>query len=253
MLIALVFAAAATAFPVSAPAASPGPVPTPKLKEIAHVRSTSSCAEVAVHANAAIGDALGNDAILDQTVSALRDNALDGNVIERRSALERLTSLSNRLAERYGDGNGEVRRLRALAERAPTPAAKANLLAFANWLGGALWRQKTIGRDLDGFIATLDAKDMARLDEAQASMAEASRPRRDLRPERPSTTDLLGSGLTVSAQLDPRNVTSPPQPTQQTDDRAAQAAAADFIRRTAAIQSDESMAASHASALDTGC
>jgi hypothetical protein len=246
MLSALVFAAAA-----ALPSPSPAPTTVPHLKEIAHVRSTSACGEIAAHANAAIGDALGNDAVLDQTISALRDRGLDGNAIERRHALERLTQLSNRLAVQYADGNGEIRRLRVLADRASTPAAKSNLLAFANWLGGALWRQQRVDRDLDGFIATLDAKDMARFDGIPANLLDASseEPTRGMRP---NVTPPLG-GLTVSVKLDPRSVIYPPQPAQSTDGQMALAAAADFVERTAAIQSDESMAASHASALDTGC
>lgn len=250
MLSLLVFAAVA-GLPSAAAAPSPAPTATPQLKEIAHVRSTSACGEVAAHANAAIGAALSNDAILDQTISLLRDRSLNGNAIERRNALERLTQLSNQLAARYGDGNAEVRRLRALADRAATPAAKANLMAFANWLGGALWRQKRIGRDLDGFIAALDAKDMAQFDGVPANLLDASSESSTWNA-RSSPTDPMGS-VALSVKLDPRSVTSPPQALQPTDDGAALAAAADFAHRVTAIQSDESMAASHASALDTGC
>ncbi len=250
MLSLLVFAAV-SALPSAAAAPSPAPTATPQLKEIAHVRATSECGEVAAHANAAIGAALGNDAVLDQLISTLRNRGLDGNVIERRNALERLTQLSNQLAAQYGNGNDEVGRLRSLAERAPTPAAKSNLLAFANWLGGALWRQKRIGRDLDGFIAALDAKDMARFEDVPANLLDAS-PEGSTRGVRPDEVDPFGR-IEVSVKLDPRSVTSPPQLIESTDGQMALAAAADFAHRTTAIQSDENMAASHASALNTGC
>lgn len=250
MLSLLVFAAVSALPPAGLPP-TPAPAATPQLKEIAHVRSTSACGEVAAHANAAIGAALGNDAVIDETISALRGRGLDGNAIERRNALERLTQLSNQLASQYGEGNGEVSRLRVLADRATTPAAKTNLLALANWLGGALWRQKRIGRDLDGFIASLDAADMAQFEGVPANLLDATseRPAWGIQPR---AEDPL-SAITVPVKLGPRSVTVPPQPLESADDRMALAAAADFARRTTAIQSDESMAASHASALDTGC
>lgn len=250
-MLTLLVLAVASALPPAAAAPTPAPAATPQLKEIAHVRSTSACGEVAAHANAAIGATLGNDAIIDQTISTLRAPGLDGNVIERRSELERLTQLSNQLAAQYGEGDGEVRRLRTLAARATTPAAKTNLLALANWLGGALWRQKRIGRDLDGFIASLDAAGMARFEGVPATLLDASS-ESPVRRVQPNMEAPLG-GIAVSVKLDPRSVTSPPQPTGSTDDQMAVVAAADFARRSAAIQRDESMAASHASALDTGC
>ncbi len=40
------------------------------------------------------------------------------------------------------------------------PAEKAAVLASANALGGALYRQHLIQRDLDGFLAFLNASDM---------------------------------------------------------------------------------------------
>lgn len=249
MLAVLVLATVAAALPAATAApATPGT----QLKEIAHVHSTSACGEVAAHANAAIGDTLGNDALLGQTIAMLRGSDLDGNVVERRNALDGLRRLSDRLATQYDAGNDEVRRLRSLAARAATPAAKSNLLAFANWLGGALWRQKRIGRDLDGFIAAMDAKDMADFEDTPASMLDASAAQPNARSVRNSEVDVT-PGLSVTLKLAPRSVTSPPQPAALADDQLARAAAADFALRTGAVQSDESMAAGHASALDSGC
>jgi len=93
---------------------------------------------------------------------------LDANPIARHNEIASLAALSDQLYKDWKNGDQEVKRLRALADKTTDPAEKQDLKAFADWLGGALWRQRKIGRDLDGFVAYLNTRDMMHIDESTA-------------------------------------------------------------------------------------
>jgi hypothetical protein len=250
MLDLLVFAVVAAVAPAPTASATPAPV----LTEIAHVHSTSpACAELVTHANAAIGTALGNDDVLNRAIHSLQTVDLEGNSIMRRNSLEQLGELADHVNDRYRTGNGEVQRLRAIAANAPTPAGKAELLSFANWLGGALWRQKTIARDLDGFIATMDAKDMATFDESQQQASEGTIGQSDPRISRPYEFNAVGPLTATGPKLAAGNAPPMNDLGRATDDQLAAAAARDFLARTTAITNDEAMAADHVIGATSGC
>jgi len=159
-------------------AAAPPPLvsasPAPALKVIANVRSTSRCAEIVTHANSAIGSALNNDVQLQQLITRLRAiNLDDGNLIHRRNGLDALGEFAKNLTQQSRSADDEVKRLRALAEKSTDPQEQKELKAFADALGGALWRQQKVARDLNGYLASVDFQDMATFTEGQEAANRA--------------------------------------------------------------------------------
>ena len=245
MLRALVLAMAAAS-------PSPAPSPTPALAVIATVHSSSACAAIVTHANTAIASALGNDASLVVTIKTLHAADLDGNAIKHRNGLDALGDLAKKINLQGLSGDDEVKQLRKLAAASPDTQRKKELTAFANWLGGAMWRQRKVARDLSGFVAAMDYYDMATPDESMADMTgtvavdktgpiEAAAPGgRSL----PHAYSLNHPGLGPIFPLMQQN---------QTYDQMAEAAARDFELRLPAIANDESMAAAHVTAAMAGC
>ena len=74
MLDRIVLVAALTASALPSPAPSPQ---APALKTIATVRASARCADIITHANSAIDKTLNNDAVISQTITALRMTNLD--------------------------------------------------------------------------------------------------------------------------------------------------------------------------------
>jgi len=248
MLDLLVLVAALSSPPAPQPTATPAPV----LIEIVHVRASAACAELVTHANAAIGLATGNDQLLIRTIDGLETNKLDGNVIEHRNGLDALGNFAQQLNAQSMRGDAEIKRLRAIAAKAPDPQGKAELTAFANWLGGALWRQRKIARDLNGFVATMDAKDMAKPDDAQRGMyqSQGTLLPGNANPPRLLSVDALPIGNEYG--IDP--VTGLPRdPPGPSAGQMAQMAARDFQLRLPEISNDEAMAADHVLGATSGC
>ena len=166
----LVAALITTTLPPPQAAVSPSPNPgaAPALKTIANVRASARCADIITHANGAIDKELDNDRVIGQTITALRTTDLDdGNQIHRRNGLNNLGSLAKTLMMQARSGDDEVKRLRKIAAQTKDPAEAKALKDFADELGGALWRQQTIARDLNGYLAYVDFTDMATFDESQ--------------------------------------------------------------------------------------
>lgn len=148
---------------VGAAAASPSPSPSPStepLKTIVTVRSTTYCEALATHLNAAITSAVENDQNLGSTILTLRSNDLAGTDLSRQHEIHRLQDLGDSLYRNYKSGENEVNHLRDLAKSAQTDEDKAELKAAADALGGVLYRQHLMQRDLDGFVSYLYAADM---------------------------------------------------------------------------------------------
>lgn len=230
---------------------SPQPTPTSSavagpLREIIRVHSTSLCENFDSHVNAAIGAATQSDQSLAGLIQTLgmrsTGDDLNANGLRRRRAIDALVSYADSLTANWKNGEDEVRRLRELAENATDPTQKIAIKASADALGGVLWRQREVARDLDGFVAYLYAEEMRWGD---ASQGEA-----------------LG-GLTSGSILnDPSQVrlhqhnpytgqeemwtALPGDENQRPDDRIlAQSAAGDFKNRLPDILSDESSAAAN--------
>jgi len=190
------------------------------------------------HANNAIGSALSGDVTMVATIRSLRATRLTGNVIQRRNTLTTLGNLAISLDESAVSGSAEVKRLRTLAEKSTDPVRKKELKAFADALGGALWRQHKIARDLNGFLDAMDAKDMLTDDDGQNTMNESL-----FGPTSPPNT--------LGPRVGPPEIPQPIDP--PTDDTAAGAAANDFQTQIPAIVTDERTANSHIPGAIAGC
>jgi curved DNA-binding protein CbpA len=228
--------------------ASPSPAPTsspPPLKVIVTVHSSSLCSSFATDANAAIGATLQNDTTLGSLVYVLRNPDLRGNPIQRRNMLDHLATMADAIAKQFKAGMAEVTLLRNLESKASDPAEKASLKSAADALGGALYRQHLIGRDLDGFLAYQYAADMSRFspDGAIGRSLEQSQPdvpRYDR--ERFYSPSPFVQGLALAGQESRRD-----------DAAMARAASRDFASRLPAITLDEVNAASGFTAAAAGC
>ncbi len=237
---------------VLATAASPSPQPqaSPALKTIVSVRSSTRCADIITHANGAIGAALSNDAILSRTISVLQHVDLDdGNAIHRRNALANIGDFAKVLMQQARSGNDEVKRLRTLAAQSKDPAEAKDLKNFADELGGALWRQQTIARDINGYLAYEDFKEMTTWSDSDKQMNEANF----------GVPDPSAQIPTVVAPANPnyRAYSPPPlighDPNEATATQYARAAAADFGQRVLDIVRDEANAATHIEGAIGGC
>lgn len=252
--IAMVVAAfAASAVPAPAPSPSSSPAADkPVLKTIASVRASASCGEIVTHANSAIAAALNNDVVVGQTIMSLRGvNLDDGNPIHRRNNLQTLGDYAKTLMKQSRSADDEVKRLRAIAAKSKDPVQQKELKAFADELGGALWRQQKVARDLNGFLAAVDFRDMMTLDEdqkkANIGALGVADPRletpADFGPTDPKYTDAQRRGGIYSLEAMKGTATG-----------QARAAAEDFQQRIPAIANDETMAADHAqSGAFNGC
>jgi hypothetical protein len=223
--------------------AAPSPSPTPLLKTIVTVKSSPFCGAFAAHVNAAIGSAVANDQTLGTTILNLRSDDLGGNAIERNNEEQRLENLADAIYHQYRAGEAEVAQLRTLAAKASDPAEKASLKASADALGGALYRQHLIQRDLDGFVAFLDTSDM------RAGMETFDQPPPELAAGRMGMTGAMTSGM-GPYWLPPgyeQRVSALTVGHESHDDdvRMAAAASADFQNRLAAVLQDEMTAGNH--------
>lgn len=226
----------------------------PALKTIATVRSTSRCAQIITHANSAITSALNNDSLITQTITQLRSyNLDDGNPIHRNNGLRALGDMAKTLMMQSRAADDEVKRLRTLAAASKDPKEAKDLKDFADELGGALWSQQKIARDLNGYLASVDFHDMAKFDEDGQNMNVAvfgvpdplaqppvdfgtNATRRTAVPPQPNMPPLLGH-----------------DPNEPTATQYAKNAADDFTRRIPVIQADEGHAAAHVDGALAGC
>jgi hypothetical protein len=231
------------------PVANPSPSPTPALKTIANVRSTTRCASIIMHANTAITDALSNDQVIGQTITQLRLTKLDdSNAISKRNGLQQLGDLAKSLMMSARAGDDEVKRLRKLAAESKDPSEAKALKAFADELGGALWSQQKVARDLNGFLAYVDFRDMSQWDENQQQANEATTGVPDPLAQQPRDLQYGPNGfwrpMTPMLGHDPND----PTETQQ-----AKWAADDFQSRIPIIMRDENLAANKVDDAIQGC
>ncbi|MEO6913766.1 MAG: hypothetical protein ABI182_07095 [Candidatus Baltobacteraceae bacterium] len=242
-----------------ATAASPSPSSAPifrsapPLKEIVHIRATAACAELAVHANGAITSALHNDSVVASTIATLQHADLQKNVIQRRNELQALGDLAKDMKLAAVSGIGEVAKLREIAEKSRDPVQRIELKAFADLLGGALYRQKQVGNDLNGFLAKMDYKDMSELDDSQKSMNMAVFGSEDPRAIFPREVAPGNTPRRVSSQDAGQLLPNTSLEQKLSDDQLAANAAADFQARVSGISNDEALANQHTLGAVSGC
>lgn len=247
-------AAALTLAVLPAPqAAAPTPQPsaTPTLKTIATVRASARCAAIITHANSAIGTTLDNDQIIGSTITQLRlSNLDDGNPIHRNNQLKALGDLAKNLMMQARSGDDEVKRLRKIAAETKDPEEAKALKAFADSLGGALWSQQKVARDLNGFLAYQDFRDMSSFDEGQQNSNQAVYGVKDPLAQQPAgevrtqVPQLQGMSAPAAMGHDPNDPTATSQ---------AKLAADDFEKRIPDILRDENLAAGKVDGAITGC
>lgn len=233
------------------PAAAPTPQPsaTPTLKTIATIRASARCAAIITHANSAISTTLDDDQIIASTITQLRlTNLDDGNPLHRRHGLDALGDFARRLMMQARAGDDEVKRLRKVAAETKDPQESKALKDFADTLGGALWSQQKVARDLNGFLAYQDFRDMAQFDEGQQESNEAVF----------GTADPLAHRTARMPDQAPSGQASAPpafghDPDEMTSTQQARAAASDFETRIPTIVHDENLAAGKVDGAIQGC
>ncbi len=230
------------------PPPSPAPGSVQPLKLIVRIRATNRCAKIAAHSNGAIDAALRADQTLTNTISALRTVDLDSNGLTRTHGLHRLEDLGSAIAHAVRRGSQEISALRALAAKETDPVKKQQLLDFVNALGGAIYRQQQIGRDLDGFVAGRYAKSLYHVSEDEEKMNIFTQHRRTFTP-------MQGSGiLTIDSAPDRLGNDPVTMPyVNPTDTQAAHMAANYYFQRQVNVSNDEATAAHAILAVAGGC
>jgi hypothetical protein len=247
-----IVAAALIAVVLPATNPSPNPSPTSALKTIANVRSSTRCATIITHANAAITNALSNDQVIGQTITTLRfANLDDGNSIHRRNQLQALGDLAKTLMLSARSGDDEVKRLRKLAAESKDPDEAKAIKDFADTLGGALWSQQKVARDLNGFLAYQDFKDMSTLDESQKQAMQGTIGVSDpFSGELPKEEQIVNGRGQVTNSMPPMIGHDPHEATAT---QQAKWAADDFQNRIPVIMRDENLAAGQVDGAIKGC
>ena len=237
--------------------AAPSPSPTPEpLKTIVTVKTSPFCGAFASHVNSAISSAVDNDKALGSIMLTLRSNDLANTTITRNNELQQLQHVADDMYRAYRSGLSEVDRLRDLAKTAKDKDEQEQIKSSADALGGVLYRQHLIQRDLDGFIAYIQAGDM----------------RRDSDPELATNNDMLGAGDSYTPSTHTlnspyywapvnlgRSVNNPsalPMPGNESwadDVEMASRASSDFQQRLPAIFADEQTAGTRISQANERC
>ncbi len=235
MLAALL--ALATAAPSPSPSAQP-------LQTIVTVRTSPFCGAFATHVNSAISSAVNNDKSLGTVIFMLRARGLSSSSIERNNEILRLENAADSMYRAYRAGEREVDHLRDLAKTAKDKSEQEDIKSSADALGGVLYRQHLIQRDLDGFVAYLQAGDLRRDSDAEATQNEAlfGAPDAHYAASHPSLVDGhdywlptdVGAGMQANSSLPLAGEESLGQ-----DQSYARAASRDFERRVPGILKDE--------------
>lgn len=231
-------------------AATPAPAPSPSpsaepLRTIITVRSSPFCSEFATHVNSAIDHAVHNDATLGSVIITLHSQDLANNELSRHNEIQRLWNLDDSIYKDYRKGLEDVDKLRDLAKTAQDEQEKVELKAAADALGGVLYRQHLIQRDLDGFLAYLDATDMQRDTNRIALNREfAGADMTDYWAEGVGSTNIM-----VQQHLLDSNPVHPPEE----DVHMAGNASQDFEHRLPDILRDELTAGGHITEVSERC
>lgn len=214
------------------PAPSEAPRPTP-LTEIGRVRA-SVCTTIVVHANGAITNALDNDRLLGIITTNLRNVDFDRlNDLQRRNAINDLMNEAGTIRIGGKAADGEIKKLREMAESSPDPQRKAELKAFTDALGGAIYRQTKAAAEFMRDVTVMQGREES---------AEAH----DLMTRANPTPGFINEAA-VNQQ---RPVVSA---SPKSYNKIMRTIAEDLGDRNGAILSDEGVAADHSVAAASGC
>jgi hypothetical protein len=223
----IILAAASALAPSEAPHASP-------LTEIGRVRSAPICTPIVVHANGAITSALDNDRSLAILTHNLRAIDFDGlNSMQRRNAIEELMKTASTVRENGKVADGEIKQLRAYAAASTDPDRKAELKAFADALGGAIYRQTKVAAEFVSDITVIQGRTEA--EEARGLMAANNAVPTSLVQNRMAQAQSVLPGAPKSYNAEMRGI------------------AGELTEHSQGITSDEGIAADHSIAATSGC
>jgi hypothetical protein len=231
MLLPIVFALATD----PAPAPSSAPRPTP-LTEIGRVRALPACVPIVAHANGAITQALDNDrtlAILSNNAHTIDFDRL--NFLQRRNAVEALMRQAEAIRIASSSGDVEIKKLREYAENAADPQRKAELKAFADALGGALYRQKKAAVEFMRDVTVMRGREDAA--EGKQLMAQSNQV-----PPGPQGAAVLATQPVL-----------PGPPPDGNYNKQFKLIGDDIDADALAVHSDEGIAADHSIAATSGC
>ncbi|MBV9409117.1 MAG: hypothetical protein JO164_09840 [Candidatus Eremiobacteraeota bacterium] len=232
MVLPIVVALAALP-PAPAPAPNASAKPTP-LTEIGRVRALPACVPIVAHANGAITQALDNDRTLGILTNNLHATDFDKlNSLQRRNAIEALMKQAEQIRVASSAGDAEIKKLREYAVNSPDPQRKEELKAFADALGGALYRQKKAAVEFMRDVTIMRGREDAA--EAHGLMQQAN-------PVPPFAV------AQQMANLPPPLPVPPP-----TYNKQMQMMGDALLDMTQGVLSDEGTAADHSIAATSGC
>lgn len=229
ILLPIVFALATD----PAPAASSAPRPTP-LTEIGRVRALPACVPIVAHANGAITQALDNDrtlAILSNNVRTTNFDRL--NSLQRTNAIDALMDKAEAIRLASASGDVEIKKLREYAENSADPQRKAELKAFADALGGALYRQKKAAVEFMRDVTIMRGREDAA--EARQIMVQNNPPPPGVQAAALAATPAMLPGA-------PENY-----------NKVFKLIGDDIDGQVLSVQADEGVAADHSIAATSGC
>ncbi len=214
------------------PAASSAPRPTP-LTEIGRVRALPACVPIVAHANGAITQALDND----RTLAIISNNAHNTdfdklNSLQRFNTIEGLMKQAEVIRVASSSGDVEIKKLREYAAAASDPQRKAELKAFADALGGALYRQKKAAVEFMRDVTIMRGREDSA--EAHELMAKDN-------PAPPSGQTQMGSQPSILAGV------------PESYNRQFKHIGDDIDADILGVQFDEGSAADHSIAATSGC
>jgi hypothetical protein len=125
------------------------------------VSALSACDAIVRHANIAIDDVLADDGDLAILVNHLNTSDLKNadNIFKRKKILDDLSELASRIRVTAKQGGDEIHRLRELYAQTTDPTRKAELKAFAEALGSALYRQERDAEHITRMVAIISGRD----------------------------------------------------------------------------------------------
>ncbi|HMD01512.1 MAG TPA: hypothetical protein VKG44_00980 [Candidatus Baltobacteraceae bacterium] len=239
MLTKIAVLAATFAFAASGVASPPPIVAAPDqsdapLREIGHVRATDPlCKSLVSHATAAVNVFLDDNLRIAQTVQLLRTIDLDSSPLAKSLGSRDMTRRYVTLRASAVQGVGEMKAFLDEAKTEPNESQRAELIAFANALEGAIYRQKKIAEDLSRFIAYVDSHDGLTSDEQEEARVALQAAQNDSR----TFVDPFGWENDIPPQLSQR----------------AKYGAEQLEQRSKPIASDAARAAAHVEGAFSGC
>jgi len=229
-LLPIVLALASTD-PAPAPTSSAKPTP---LTEIGRVRALPICTPIVVHANSAITTTLDNDRQLAIITLNLKNVDFERmNDLQRRNALESLMKVAGAIRVQSASADSQVKKLREYAKASPDPQRQAELKAFADAIGGAIYRQKKVAVEMMRDVTVIQGR-------TEAAEARAIQDR-----DNPNAENRTVGTTSLQRPVMP----APPAHFNETMRRIAQ----DLEENNQAILSDEGIAADHSIAATAGC